>query len=357
MLSTYQRSTARAWRRPLALGGALIAAAGLIAGFTVAADASGGGSTTAVHFVNLATPFKLFTNKALAANSSYSPAIIGGSTTVPYNATTVELSVSATSAGGGVMNFYPAGNIGGGSGQFLSWGAGGTDTQTIAENVGIKDELTFALQGGAAHATASIVGYSTQVTDGDVSGLDGSGGQVMTNNGSGGAAWADPSIGVGNITSTGGSSGQVLTNTGTGAAWQNAPSPTVYTASPTNSQWLWNSDYSIATGPSASVEWFTRYATISAPAITQSVLDTGTVDVYIDSGADFHAPHPYQPLPLSFPSGTGYNFEYAFEPSVGQVELEFFFPTTAPGVTTPNTATYNIPTLTFKVVVNQGHAG
>jgi hypothetical protein len=48
--------------------------------------------------------------------------------------------------------------------------------------------LTFTLSGGAAKVTATITGYSTQVTDGDVSGLDGTSGQVLTDNGTG-AAW------------------------------------------------------------------------------------------------------------------------------------------------------------------------
>jgi hypothetical protein len=190
------------------------------------AEASGGGSTTNVRFVPLTTPFKLATNHAMAANSKLNLVVIGGATTVPYNATTVELSVTATSPGGGVMNFYPAGNVGGGSGQFLSWPAAGSDTQTIQENVGIKDELTFALQGGAATLTATITGYSTQVTDGDVSPADGTSGQVLTNTGSG-AAWQN--VGATAISGAGGTAGQVLTNTGSGAAWQ-APGGAGYQA-------------------------------------------------------------------------------------------------------------------------------
>ena len=210
-------ASARLLRKRLVLGMAVLTTAALSVGVTMAAEASGGGSTTNVKFVPLAPPFKLETNHAMTANSTLRVAIIGGATTVPYNATTVELNVTATSAAGGVMNFYPSGNTGGGSGQYLSWSAGGSDTQTIQENVGTKDQLAFALEGGAATLTATITGYSTQVTDGDISPADGTTGQVLTNTGSG-AAWQN--VGAGAISGAGGSAGQVLTNTGTGAAWQ-----------------------------------------------------------------------------------------------------------------------------------------
>jgi hypothetical protein len=203
----------------MAVGAALLATTVTSVGFTMVAEAQGGTTTTDVNFVSLATPYKLLTNKAFAANTSESVVVIGGSTKVPSNVTTVQLSVEAGGSTAGTMNFNPAGNVSGGSGQYLSWGAGGSETETIEENVGLADELTFALSGGAAKVTATITGYSSQVTDGDVSGLDGTSGQVLTNNGSG-AAWANPSVGAGDITPTGGSTGQVLTNNGSGAAWQ-----------------------------------------------------------------------------------------------------------------------------------------
>jgi hypothetical protein len=146
-------------------------------------------STTDVKFVSLAQPFKLFTGKSFSANLRFSATVIGGSTKVPTNATTVQLRVEAGGKSAGFMNFYPAGNLSGGSGQFLSWSAGGSQTQTIEENIGTADQLTFANGNTAATATASILGYSTQVTAGDINGTGGTGGQVLTNDGAGGASW------------------------------------------------------------------------------------------------------------------------------------------------------------------------
>jgi hypothetical protein len=45
------KGSVRAWRRPLAIGAGLAVTAGMSVGFTLAADASGGGSTTDVSFV------------------------------------------------------------------------------------------------------------------------------------------------------------------------------------------------------------------------------------------------------------------------------------------------------------------
>jgi hypothetical protein len=214
------RGTTRAWRRPLAVGAALVAAAGMSVGFTLVASASGGESTTNVQFVNLATPFKLFTNHSFAANASFSAVVIGGSTKVPSDATTVELSVTASGTAAGYINVYPEGDSSGGSGQFMSWGAGGSQTQTIQENVGQADELTFANGTTASKATATITGYSTQVTDGDISGADGTTGQVLTNNGTGGVAWQTP-------TPTGEPATGALSGTGTGVPIASGSNTTV----------------------------------------------------------------------------------------------------------------------------------
>jgi hypothetical protein len=172
----------------LAFGSALVVAAGVGAGFAAVANASGGESTTNVSFVPLSPPFKLESNHSLATNATLSAVVIGGSTKVPTNATTVQLIVTAGGATAGTLNIYPAGNVGGGSGQSLTWTGGSTDTQTVEENVGLSNEMSFALTGATAKLTVTITGYSTQVTAGDISPADGTAGQVLTNNGTG-AGW------------------------------------------------------------------------------------------------------------------------------------------------------------------------
>jgi hypothetical protein len=187
----------------MVVGTALLATTVMSVGVTLVAQAQGPESTTDVNFVTLATPYPLFANKTITSASPYSIAVIGGKTPVPSDATTVDLDVQAGGTTGGQMEFYPAGDLANSSGELLSWPAGGTNSAEIQVNVGTKNEVSFATtahEGGplsgaspnattvSAQATATILGYSTQVTDGDVSGLDGNAGQVLTNNGTG-AAW------------------------------------------------------------------------------------------------------------------------------------------------------------------------
>ena len=228
-MSKSERTSTRRASRAILIGGAVSLAA-LGGGVTLGmfAGANPPASTTDVHFVALATPYKLFTAKSFAKNTSYSAVVVGGATKIPTNATTVEINLEVGGSTSGSLGVYPTGNPGGNSNPDISWGAGETNTETIGENVGLSDEVTFLVGESGAKATATILGYSTQVTDGDVSGLDGSSGQVLTDTGSG-AAWANPSVGAGEITPTGGTSGQVLTNTGSAAAWETPPTTTTYT--------------------------------------------------------------------------------------------------------------------------------
>ena len=227
-------------------------------------------STTSVSFVALNPAHKVLSAATIAANKTSSPVVAGGATTVPTNATAVQLTVIAKGAAGGVLNFYPAQNVSGGSGQSLPYPSGsGSVSTTIQENIGQGDALTFAnASSGSVVVTATITGYSTQVTAGTINGTGGTTGQVLTNTGTG-TSWQNPpaalppngaaggaltgnypnpflangSVGTpqiidGSVTSdklatgavttnkisaSGGSTGQVLTNTGTGASWMNLP--------------------------------------------------------------------------------------------------------------------------------------
>lgn len=174
------------WRRLVALG-SIMALAGVA--LVASAGAAPTTDTTAVAFVDIPAK-QIWGNNSINPNKGESVTVIGGTTTVPTNATTVRLLVTVKGAAAGTLKFYPAGNEAGGAGHTLSWAAGGTNTGTTAENVGMSNKLTvFNTSTKPAVVTIKITGYSTQVTAGGINGSGGSAGQVLTNNGVGGATW------------------------------------------------------------------------------------------------------------------------------------------------------------------------
>jgi len=148
--------------------------------------------TTDVAFV--AIPAKqVMGNNSIPAGKAESAVVIGGASTVPSNATTVQLLVTVRGTKAGTIKLYPAGNPAGTSGDTLSWPAGGTSTATFAENVGMSNKVSVENGSlGAAIVTLKIIGYSTQVTAGGINGSGGSAGQALVNNGTGGVAWGEP---------------------------------------------------------------------------------------------------------------------------------------------------------------------
>lgn len=301
------RTGIRQWRGRTAMVAGFVAVAGLGTGVAMAGDKPAPhASTTNVSFISLATPHKLFTDKKLAAHQAFSTAVLGGAATVPTNATTVRLSVKAGGKDAGTMTFYPTGDPAGGSGQSLSWPKGGTSTVTIEENIGLADEVTFNNGSKAATASATITGYSTQVTDADVAPADGSGGQVLTNTGTG-AAWRTLPLGTASsFSGAGGTSGQVLTNTGSGAKWE--------TVNTTSSPWELASTATTQTIDGTLLQT----ETISAPAITATALADASISVYMTYPGSNYIPLPY----TSFAGGAVNTVSYQLV--VGKIILTRF---------------------------------
>ena len=136
-----------------------------------------------------------------------------------------------------------------------------------------------------------------------------------------------------------------------------APGSTSYEASVSNSQLLYNSAYQLATSSGSFTEYFTRYYNFKIPAITQSVLDTGSVQVFFAPDVA-NQPSQWQPLPFSFTDfGAEFNWNVVYTTSVGQVQLGLFFSPLNPSATMPTLSTYSFPTYDFKVVVTPSTAG
>lgn len=177
------------WRRRVAM--ASVTAMSAIALVSVA-GAAPTTDTTAVDFVAIPAKTVMGSN-SIPAGKTESAVVIDGSTTVPSNATTVQIQATVKGTANGTISFFPAGNEAGGAGHTLSWNAGQTVTGITAENVGMSNKVSVKnLSAKAAVVTLKLIGYSTQVTAGGINGSGGSPGQVLTNTGAG-ATWQTPS--------------------------------------------------------------------------------------------------------------------------------------------------------------------
>jgi len=120
-----------------------------------------------------------------------------------------------------------------------------------------------------------------------------------------------------------------------------------------NSQWIYNSQYSLETSGGSYTEYFTRYHDVTDSAVTQAILNTGEVMV-------FFVPNPivdtnqWAPLPYEFLDGSEvFTYNLVFETMPNTVRLHYFFNQINSG-TVPTLATFVIPTYKFKIVVISG---
>jgi hypothetical protein len=177
-------------RRRGALG---VLAIGLVwAGVGGIAGASPGGGALDDTSIVPITPHVVASNVSIAAHKSVLYTAIGGTTTVPTNATRVELAVTALGISQpGNLGISPAGSATTGVTLFYQSGAVENPTTNVVVAIGLKNQISvFNFGAGAVRVTVKIIGYSTAVNASDI----------------------DPS---------GGNPGDVLANTGTGAAWHN----------------------------------------------------------------------------------------------------------------------------------------
>lgn len=180
-------------RRSWFVGAAVLTTGLVLAGIPGSAPAAG--PTTQVAVVPV--PAKTVLNGSVAAHGTTSVAVIGGSTTVPSNATTVRLDVTVKGTKAGTITIYPAGVPT--PADSVSWAAASSATATVQENVGLNGKISVTNSSlAAATVTLKITGYSTQVTAAGINGSGGSPGQVLTNTGSG-AAWQPASTAVGQV--------------------------------------------------------------------------------------------------------------------------------------------------------------
>jgi hypothetical protein len=122
----------------------------------------------------------------------------------------------------------------------------------------------------------------------------------------------------------------------------------VDTFSVINSQWTYGGTYWYSTSNNGATGWFTRFHDQSFSKITQGILDTGMVLMYIQSYSG--SADQWLPMPFEFTaSGGAYQYNYVYETMVGKVRMHFFY-TPNSGAIPTTLSTDVIPTHRYKIV-------
>jgi hypothetical protein len=128
-------------------------------------------------------------------------------------------------------------------------------------------------------------------------------------------------------------------------------SPTVvsYLKPTTAADWTFGQAYYIGTSPNVGSGYFTRSVEVTAPAVTASVLRTGSVEVFVKTDPDINGAN-WTALPFTFPhAGSAWSYVFAAETFVGKVRVNFFFAGNLSSA--PSLSSYTVPDYTIKVVV------
>jgi hypothetical protein len=123
----------------------------------------------------------------------------------------------------------------------------------------------------------------------------------------------------------------------------------------TSAQWLYNDNYALSIGSGSYQEYFTRYHKVSFAGVTQGVLDSGMVLVFMNPAQIVSGDsQEWVNLPYTFDSGSGYDYDFVYVTSPDQVELEFFFDVYSTTATPPTLSTFSIATYQCKIVAVTG---
>ena len=182
-----QRRRRRPWRQRAGVLAGLTLAAATMTGIAIASTP---GHPADVTFIALSVPHKILSNASIAKTATNSTAVIGGATTVPTDATSVQLTVAVKSAAAGSLSVFPTDTRPGTTADTISFAAGNVvTTQVSKQSPGLSSKVSFRNNGTAtAVVTVTVTGYSTQTTASNISGSGGVAGQVLTNAGAG-ATW------------------------------------------------------------------------------------------------------------------------------------------------------------------------
>ncbi len=121
-----------------------------------------------------------------------------------------------------------------------------------------------------------------------------------------------------------------------------------------SSDWLFGSEYEYSYNANNAIGNTTRYHVRAFSKITQDILNTGVVMVYFN--ANFIVTDDWQPLNYSIEFGAYYYLNLFYQPSLGQVQLNFFFSANGTAAIPDQTTlkNFDIAPYKFKIVAISG---
>jgi hypothetical protein len=183
-----KRGRARRVRQRVAVGAGIALVAAAMMGVAVA---SSPGNPADVTYIPLSVPHKILSGTSIGHGAVKAAVVVGGSTTVPTDATSVQMTVAVKSTAAGSLSVFPTDHPSSSTADTINFPAGSVlVSQVSKQSPGLSSKVSFQNNGsGTAIVTVTITGYSTQTTASNISGAGGSAGQVLTNDGIGGASW------------------------------------------------------------------------------------------------------------------------------------------------------------------------
>jgi hypothetical protein len=120
-----------------------------------------------------------------------------------------------------------------------------------------------------------------------------------------------------------------------------------------SADWAYNSGYLYSTGNGGYTEYFTRYHDVTFSKVTQGILDSGMVMVYMEPNAT--DTNQWSPLPYTFLAfGAAYYYNYVYETMPGKVRLHYFYTANGSGTAPTTLSTDVIPTHKYRIVALSG---
>jgi hypothetical protein len=120
-----------------------------------------------------------------------------------------------------------------------------------------------------------------------------------------------------------------------------------------SADWAYNSGYLYSTGSGGYTEYFTRYHDVNFSKVTQGILDSGMVMVYMEPNAT--DTNQWSPLPYTFLAfGGGYYYNFVYETMPGKVRLHYFYTANGTGTAPSTLSTDVIPTHKYKIIALTG---